>query len=370
MDKKTMLDYVAEATAMMQENIKNGKELTSELVGEYISGGYKDIWIVASGSSHNGAACARLFIQQCLGCQVKLITPFQFVHAEHDVPDCDMVIAISQSGYSKNTMEALRVMRSLGRKAIALTGDLESDIREDSDLLIDFGVGLETVGYVTKGVNALALFLMLFSLEAAWKKHILTEQEYESIQKELEKVPVAHKQVREAFPDFFEKNLAVLTAMQNAYVCACGANIGTAMEGALKIGETVQVPGIWYELEEYIHGPNLQLTPNYTVFFIDGGCASDRVDEIFYYTRIVTDRSILVTNRKEYMGEGVFCVPFEIREDLTPLCFLPFFQMLSFEVTQRLHRWEKHPLQLLMKEKVAAKSANYDKSPLRIDMPG
>lgn len=75
MDKKTMLDYVSEATTMMHENIENGKELTAKLVGEYLSGGYKNIWIVASGSSHNGAACARLFIQKCLGCQVKLITP-------------------------------------------------------------------------------------------------------------------------------------------------------------------------------------------------------------------------------------------------------------------------------------------------------
>lgn len=370
MDKKTMLDYVSETTAMMQENIENGRELTKKLVDEYVNGGYQNIWIAASGSSHNGAACARLFMQQCLGCQVKLITPFQFVHAEHDVPDCDMVIAISQSGYSKNTMEALRVVRSMGRKAIALTGDLESDIKEDADLLIDFGVGLETVGYVTKGVNALALFLMIFSLEAAWKKHIMTGQEYERIREELNRVPAVHRQVREAFPHFFDQNIAVLTAMQNAYVCACGANIGTAMEGALKIGETVQVPGICYELEEYIHGPNLQLTPNYTVFFIDGGCASKRVYEIFQYTRIVTDRAILVTNRKEYAGEGVFGVPFTLREDLTPLCFLPFFQMVSYEVTKRLHRWEKHPLQLLMKEKVAAKSANYDKSPLKIDMPG
>lgn len=370
MGKKTMLDYVAEAAAMMRENIGNSRKLTAELTREYLDGDYKNIWIVASGSSHNGAACAKLFIQHCLGCQVKLITPFQFVHAEHGVPDCDMVIAISQSGYSKNTMEALQVIRSIGRKAIALTGDLESDIKKDADLLIDFGVGVETVGYVTKGVNALALFLMLFSLETAREKHFLDKQGYENLRKELEEVPAIHQRVREAFLPFFEKNIIAFTSMQNAYVCACGANMGTAMEGALKIGETIQVPGVCYELEEYIHGPNLQLTPNYTVFFIDGGCASERVYEIFRCTRIVTDKAMLVTNKKEYEGEGVFCVPFELQEDMTPLCFLPFFQMASYEVTQRLHRWEKHPLQLAMKEKVAAKSANYDKSPLRIDMPG
>lgn len=49
--------------------------------------------------------------------------------------------------------------------------------------------------------------------------------------------------------------------MTNAYVCGVGANLGTASEGALKFGETVSIPTAAYEVEEYIHGPNIQMTP-------------------------------------------------------------------------------------------------------------
>ena len=49
---------------------------------------------------------------------------------------------------------------------------------------------------------------------------------------------------------------------------------GVALEGALKIGETVHVPSPAYEVEEFIHGPNLQLTPGYTLFFFDAGDAA------------------------------------------------------------------------------------------------
>ena len=63
-------------------------------------------------------------------------------------------------------MEALKFINDkLNRKAIVLTGDLNSDIVSVADLAVDFGVGEETVGYVTKGVIALSLYLMLF----AWK---------------------------------------------------------------------------------------------------------------------------------------------------------------------------------------------------------
>lgn len=369
MSKKTMLDYVRESAQVMEDNIKKHKELTDSLVEEYTEHHYKNIWIVASGSSYNGAACARIFMQKCLSCQVKLISPFQFVHADHNVPETDMIFAISQSGYSKNTMAALETIRSLNRKTIVLTGDKNSDIKAYADLIIDFGVGVETVGYVTKGVSTLGLFLMLFALDAAKNTQMIDEETYQKWLHEFEKVPDMNRKVQEAFPVFFEKHMDIFTAMQNAYICACGANLGTAEEAALKIGETIQIPAFAYELEEYIHGPNLQLTPNYTVFFVDGGCASQRVYEIFKSTALVTKRNILITNDDKYRGDGVFVVPFTICEELTPLAFLAFFQMMSYEVTETLNLWKKHPLQLLMKQEVAAKTDNYQNSPLKMDMP-
>ena len=58
--------------------------------------------------------------------------------------------------------------------------------------------------------------------------------------------------------------------MSWVYSCGAGANYGTALESALKMGETIHIPSCCYEIEEYIHGPNLQLTPQYNVIFFDG----------------------------------------------------------------------------------------------------
>ena len=165
---KTMFDYINSSTELIEENLKKRIALTETMVNEYIKGPYHNITIVASGSSNNAAQCARLYMEKVLKCKVTVISPFEFIHAEHSVASDEMVIAVSQSGYSVNTMEALKFINDkLNRKAIVLTGDLNSDIVSVADMAVDFGVGEETVGYVTKGVIALSLYLMLFALEAA-----------------------------------------------------------------------------------------------------------------------------------------------------------------------------------------------------------
>lgn len=220
-----------------------------------------------------------------------------------------------------------------------------------------------------KGVIALSLYLMLFALEAAKMCKIIGRNEYDTWVREFEKVSGAHEKMIVATKKFYADNIKALTSLQTVYICSVGANMGTAMEGALKVGETIQVPGIAYELEEYIHGPNLQLTPNYTVFFIDGGLASDRTQEIFEATGVITDKTYMLTNKKGLEGKNIINPDFEINELITPLAFLPFFQILSYQITEDTHKWKKHPLMDEMKRLAGAKTLNYESSPLRKDMP-
>ena len=231
---KTMFDYINSSTELIEENLKKRIALTETMVNEYIKGPYHNITIVASGSSNNAAQCARLYMEKVLKCKVTVISPFEFIHAEHSVASDEMVIAVSQSGYSVNTMEALKFINDeLTRKSIVLTGDLNSDIVSVADLAVDFGVGEETVGYVTKGVIALSLYLMLFALEAAKMCKIIGQNEYDTWVREFEKVSGAHEKMIVATKKFYADNIKALTSLQTVYICSVGANMGTAMEGAL-----------------------------------------------------------------------------------------------------------------------------------------
>ena len=107
----------------------------------------------------------------------------------------------------------------------------------------------------------------------------------------------------------------------------------------------------------------------YTVFFIDGGLASDRTQEIFEATGVITDKTYMLTNKKGLEGKNIINPDFEINELITPLAFLPFFQILSYQITEDTHKWKKHPLMDEMKRLAGAKTLNYESSPLRKDMP-
>lgn len=370
-DTKTMMDYIASCPEFIRANVADSKTLTAPFVEEYVNGGYKNIWIVACGSSSNGSLCARQFIRRHLKCEVKIVTPFAFVVSEHDFDDTDMVIVVSQSGYSLNALDAVKVIREKGRRCIGLTGDLESDLAGVCDVVANYGVGRETVAYVTRGVTTLALFFMLFAVDAAERLGIKTAEEADAVKKQLLAAADINEKVQASWPAFLEKHYQELSGMTNAYVCGVGANIGTASEGALKFGETISVPTGVYEIEEYIHGPNIQMTPRYTVFLIDGGEGTERIHQIYEGTQIVTKHVYLITNCEKYRDEeNTFYVECALPEEITPLCYLPVFQITAYRITEDLARWNKHPLQRKMEKAVSSKSENYENSPFSEDTPG
>lgn len=370
-ETKTMMDYIASCPEFIRANVADSKNLTAPFVEEYVNGGYRNIWIVACGSSSNGSLCARQFIRRHLQCEVKIVTPFAFVASEHDFCDTDMVIVVSQSGYSLNALDAVKVIREKGRRCIGLTGDLDSDLAKVCDVIANYGVGRETVGYVTRGVTTLALFFMLFATDAAEKLGLKTAAEADTVKKQLLAAADINEKVQTSWPAFLEKHYQKLSGMTKVYICGVGANMGTAAEGALKFGETISIPSVAYEVEEYIHGPNIQMTPTYSVFLIDGGEGTERIHQIYEGTQIVTSSAYLITNCPDYREEpNTFYVECDLPEEITPLCYLPVFQMTAFRITDDLSRWIKHPLQRIMEKSVSSKSENYENSPFSEDTPG
>lgn len=356
----SMKRYILETPDTVRHNIERSKELTHKLTELYLKRMYQSIWLVACGSSFNAALCARYFMQKLLGVPVRVVPPFTFNHYEHDMTDKDFVVCISQSGCSTNTIESLRVCRRMGIPAVGLTGNIHSDFEKEADEVIGFGLGGEKLDFVTKGVVTLSAFLMLFALHTAVRLGRLEPTGAERQKDQMRLAMENYESIIAGFDTFFQRNKKNLLSMEKAYLIGAGANYGTALEGAVKIGETVHILAVGYEVDEAIHGPQIQLTPNYNFIFIDPGDETAvRIEQSYHAAMAISDRVYILSNNPMLQGAGVMRVPHLVEESISPLYTLAFVQMMAYTVSESNSTWKQHPLMKAYKAILSGKSDTY-----------
>ena len=353
MTKPTMLDYVRETPSVVRGQLDG--RFTQPLVDAFMAGKYRHVRIVASGSSRNASLIARPYLRRVLGREVLVTEPYTFCTYESELPDDEFCFVISQSGYSTNALAALATIRQAGRTAIGLTGDPESDFRMAADVVVPYGVGEERVGYVTKGVTSLATFLMLFGAQvAALEGPFDLDEARVGIRTMLDQFKSALAQVL-ALHDARYKELS---SMERVFLVGAGTNFGIVSEGALKFAECLQIPAQALELDEYLHGPNLQLSPEYTVFFVAIGERSwVRTRQIVDATRYVTDRVFIITDCPDMDADIRLTSGGD--ELVAPLAALSVFQTLAWQLTEEKHLWHKHPLVAQFDAALSGKSPNF-----------
>lgn len=348
-----MLDYVVMANGRLAENLALGDRLVAPAVDAFLASGLRAIRIVASGSSRHAADCARDAMERALGMPVVVETPEAYVaHAGRHVLQA-FTMAISQSGFSTNTLAALDLMRKEGQPAVALTGNTGSPIAEHADLVVDYGVGVESVDFVTMGVVTLIEFLVLFAAVAAGQ--------FDDARKGLADAIGAHEVALDRSKRFVEENLRTLSRSSPVIFVGNGPMFGVAEEASLKFSETLKVAAMHFEGEEFIHGPEMQVTPDYTVFILDDPQGSERMAAIAQAISSVAGATFFVTSNPT--GK-----PFEVEmpkvDDplLAAIPILVLFQRIAATVTERLNRWDVHPYLAAVEDDLAAKATGYEKA--------
>lgn len=358
--EKNMQYYVKISNEVMLKNVHRRKALTKDLVEKYLSSGKYNICIVASGSSLNAALTAEMFMNKYLGAKVTIISPTEYMYYRKALVKDDFIIVISQSGCSTNIIEAVLDMKQDGIVPMALTGDMEGSLKRHVDTLIEYGVGNETVEYVTLGMITLVEYLILFALEVSLYRKVISEGEYKKIVEDMILCCGANKEAYDKSVVFTQKYYKELFQMDRAIVVADGANMGIAREASLKFGETLKIPVLYCESEEYAHGPNMQLTPEYSVFFIDTNPKTDRMYDVFKATGKVIRHAYLVTNKPVQDGENILQFDVDVLPELTPLFTVVLFQYISATVTIEKNNFKCHPFFEKFEKTIKIKTDEYE----------
>lgn len=363
-----METYIERSPSAFERNLDIEPSLTQVVVDRYLGERAACVRIVASGSSYNACTSVRIAMGKLLGRRVDVLTPSRYVDELAYLETTDgrpFELFVSQSGRSTNVIEAAKRARSAGHKIIALTGDLESEITAIANESVEYGAGNEAVDFVTMGVLTLMEFLLLFALASARSLGRISEREHSEWMAGLRQIPRLHKEIQRRANEMIGAEAATFLAPGPAILCGDGAAYGVALEGALKWQEALKVPAMAFEPEEFIHGPNMQLTPQSIVFFIDSSYKAGRTYEIYQATREITRRSYLIARYSDpnivQSSNGIF-IDSDIDSLLTPFVFLPAVQLFAARPMRELDCEATHPLFGAFEQRVKCKTGDYEEA--------
>ena len=325
---ETMFQYIEETSEQCLKNISNSKALTETITRRFLERPYRRIEIVASGSSFHAALTSQYYMERTLGIPVGIVTSLTFELYEDMIEEDTFYVGISQSGRSNNTGRAMLKIMNHGFPVIGVTGNTDSVMKEYCSDICNWGVGIEKIGFVTKGYSTAALFFMLFALEAALAKGVITRERYDHEIREFQRV-------YNVMPDVIARarkwNLLNEKAFEDMYrvmVIGAGPFHAIAREASLKMEETMGKAA--YELQEFLHGPCYEIRNDTTVFIVDG--ENRRGTEIFKNINALTDRAFLITNEKTEESNNVIRLDYGFDESRSALLDIIVFQVMCAAV--------------------------------------
>lgn len=223
--------------------------------------------IVACGTSWHAGLIGKQLIEQWAKIPVEVEYASEFRYRNPVTLPGDVVIAISQSGETADTLAAFELAKKSGALCFGIVNAVGSSIARASDTGIYIHVGPEIGVASTKAFTGQVTVLTLFALALGHELGTIPQQEYEDTIEELGRIPGKIKTVLEK--DSKIKDIArTLTYAENALYMGRGYNYPVALEGALKLKEISYIHAEGYPAAEMKHGPIALIDEDMPVVFV------------------------------------------------------------------------------------------------------
>src|SRR6266516_3458608 len=225
-----------------------------ELPDDFIAG-MRRIVIVACGTSYHAGLVGRYAIEQWARIPVEMDIASEYRYRDPVVGPDDLVIGITQSGETADTLAAMRLAQERGARVMALTNVMGSQATRDADTVLFTRAGLEIGVAATKTFTAQVAAVYLLGLWLARSRGKLPADRIAELIAELKGIPSMISRTIELVDDGVEAIAAA--EHQGRFFLYLGRNIGlpVCLEGALKMKEISYIPSDAYAAGEMKHGP-------------------------------------------------------------------------------------------------------------------
>ena len=295
----------------------------------------KRIIITACGTSWHAGLIAMYAIEEFAQIPVEVEYSSEFRYRKPVINKDDVVIAISQSGETADTLAAIQLAKSKGAFIFSICNVVGASIPRVSDSGCYTHVGPEIGVASTKAFTAQVVALTMLALCIGREKGTMTQEQYLKIVRELGQIPNKIERVlgqNKRIADFAK----TFTYAQNFIYLGRGYNFPVAMEGALKLKEISYIHAEGYPAAEMKHGPIALISQEMPVVVVAPRCGTyekvvSNIQEIKArkgrVIAVVTEGDTLVSKIADYIIE----VP-ETEECLTPLLTVIPLQLLAYHI--------------------------------------
>ena len=294
------------------------------------------IIIVACGTSWHAGLVAEYIIEELCRVNVEVEYASEFRYRNPIISEDDVIIAISQSGETADTLVALERAKAQGATIFGIVNVVGSSIARISHAGCYTHAGPEIGVASTKAYTAQLAVLMLFALKLAKVKGTISEERFQELSKELQEVPEKVQWVLENEVDNIKAIAYKYKDARDVLYLGRGYNFPTALEGALKLKEISYIHAEGYPAAEMKHGPIALVDDTLPVVFVASKDA--------YHEKIISNmqeikarkgKVIAVVSQGDDMSQSIaddiMQVP-AIDEVIAPILTVVPLQLLSYYI--------------------------------------
>ena len=307
------------------------------------------IQIVACGTSLHAAMIGKYILEDFCNISVDVEPSSEYIYRKTITDENTLVIGVSQSGETADTITAIRQAKQKGSHILIITNRPDSTMAREADSLVPVNAGIEVSVAATKSYMAQLISFYLIAVYMAEVKNSMPKEELSALKHELVLLP---QKIEKILTDKNEiQQCAKSFANSKDFIfIARGINFPTALEGALKLKEISYINATGYTAGELKHGPIAMLDDTMPVLSIlMQGKVYDKILSNSEEAKARNARMIALTNSADKkLGElfdNIITVP-EISEILSPALAIVPLQLLAYYIAEFLGKDVDQPRNL------------------------
>ena len=307
--------------------------LPKDLVGKINFKKIEKVVIVACGTAFHSGLVGKYAIEKWGGLSVDVELASEFRYREPNVDSKTLVIPISQSGETMDTLMALRYAKERGAKIFSVCNTNGSTIPRESDVVLYTHAGPEIAVASTKAFATQLIAMYLIALHIGRARGEISKGEAGEIESELAELPAKIEQILETVEPLRELTRNFKNAHSMLFL---GRHVGfpIALEGALKLKELAYMHAEGFAGGELKHGPIALIeegTPVVAIMPSEGSLLAEKMASNIQEVKARGARVIAIANEKSLVAETTVLIP-KSHEFLQAVLAVVPLQVIAYEM--------------------------------------